>query len=157
MINKDIELSIDGMGIAIYSNGVMSGIEEGADFFATNFAQADKMSEHIRKCDITGFCTGSGGDYSLKKREGYPDAETDNNYPVSIRLGLEVKDSKVSFVDIFRLMEWNSDIPEEQQIDLEDGFYHMTVLTRLPGSGYWGGDRTIYIYFQKLDSKPQLT
>ena len=54
-------------------------------------------------------------------------------------------------------MEWSGTAPEEQQIELEDGFYHLTVLTRLPDSGYWGGEQTIYIYFNKLDAMPQLT
>ena len=155
-ISNDIIMSIDGMGIAVYSDGCMSEVEKGSDFFSSDFADPQKMAEHIRKGDITGFCTGSGGDYTLKIREGYPDAETEKNYPVSIRLGLEVKGGKISFVDIYWLMEWSGEAPDDQQIDIEDGFYHMTVLTRLPESGYWGADQIIYIYFKKLDSMPQL-
>ena len=154
---KDIEMSIDGMGMAVYSDGCMSGVTEESDFFSSDFAEPSRMAEHIRKGDITGFCTGSGGDFTLKIREGYPDKETDEAYPVSVRLGLEVRGGKVSFIDIYWLMEWSGTAPEEQQIELEDGFYHLTVLTRLPDSGYWGGEQTIYIYFNILDAMPQLT
>ena len=156
-INKDIELSIDGMGIAIYSKGCMGYVKEGTDFFTSDFASPSNMAAHIRKGDITGFCTGSGGDFTLKIRDGYPDAELDKAYPVSIRLGLEVRNNTVSFVDIYWLMYWNPDIPSDQQIELEDGFYHLTVLTRLPDEGYWGADQTIYLFFNKLDSMPELT
>ena len=145
------------MGMAVYSDGCMSGVTEESDFFSSDFAEPSRMAEHIRKGDITGFCTGSGGDFTLKIREGYPDKETDEAYPVSVRLGLEVRGGKVSFIDIYWLMEWSGTAPEEQQIELEDGFYHLTVLTRLPDSGYWGGEQTIYIYFNKLDAMPQLT
>ena len=150
-------MSIDGMGMAVYSDGCMSGVTEESDFFSSDFAEPSRMAGHIRKGDITGFCTGSGGDFTLKIREGYPDKETDEAYPVSVRLGLEVRGGKVSFIDIYWLMEWSGTAPEEQQIELEDGFYHLTVLTRLPDSGYWGGEQTIYIYFNKLDAMPQLT
>ncbi|MBR1824883.1 MAG: hypothetical protein IJ779_11755 [Ruminococcus sp.] len=157
MTEKDIELCLDGIGIAIYSDGCMNGIAEGSDFFNAELADPKKAAGHIRKGDISCFCTGSGGDYTLKIRQGYPDAETYSSYPVSISLGLEVKGGKVSFIDIYWLMEWSGNVPEDQQIELEDGFYHLTVLTRLPESGYWGGDQTIYIYFNKLDAMPQLT
>lgn len=157
IISKDIELSIDGMGIAIYSKGCMGYVKEGADFFTSDFASPSGMAAHIRKGDITGFCTGSGGDFTLKIRDGYPDAELDKAYPVSIRLGLEVRNNTVSFVDIYWLMDWNPDIPSEQQIELEDGFYHLTVLTRLPEEGYWGANQTIYLFFHKLDAMPELT
>ena len=155
-IFKDIELPIDGMGIAIYSKGCMTYVKEGSDFFASDFSSPSDMAAHIRKGDITGFCTGSDGDYILKIRNGYPDSELAKEYPVSIRLGLEVRDHTVSFVDIYWLMEWNLDIPSDQQIELEDGFYHLTVLTRLPDEGYWGADQTIYLFFNKLDSMPEL-
>lgn len=155
-IYKNIELSIDGMGIAIYSKGCMSYVEEGVNFFNSEFAVPSKVAEHIRKGDITGFCTGSGGDFKLKIREGYPDKALEAEYPVEIRLGLEVRDNNVSFIDIYWLMEWNTEISEDQQIMIEDGFYHLTLLTKLPDEGYWGADQTIYIFFNRLDSMPEL-
>ena len=155
-IYKDIALSIDGIGIAIYSKGCMKNVEEGADFFKSEFAVPAKVAEHIRKGDITGFCTGSDGDFILKIREGYPDKALEAEYPVEIRLGLEVRDNTVSFIDIYWLMEWNTEIPEEQQINIEDGFYHLTLLTKLPDEGYWGADQTIYIFFNRLETMPEL-
>ena len=156
-LNKDISLSIDGIGIVIYSKGMMSYVEEGTDFFSNDFAEPESVANHIRKGDITGFCTGTSGDFVLKIREGYPDAEIDKQYPVGIRLALEVKEHTVSFMDLAWLMEWNTDIPSEQQLNLDDGFYHLTVLTRKPDDGLWGSNQTIYIYFNRLDSMPALT
>lgn len=155
-INKDIKLSLDGIGIAIYSKGCMSDIEDGKNFFNSDLAQPKKAATHICKGDITCFCTGSSGDYLLKIRDGYPDNLLEKEYDVEIRLGLEVKNHVVSFVDIFWLMEWDSDIIENQQIELEDGFYHLTILTKLPEDGYCGSNQVIYIYFKKLDKMPEL-
>jgi hypothetical protein len=156
-IQQDIALSTEGMGIAIYSKGCMSGVETGADFFSSDFADPRAMAAHIRKGDITGFCTGSGGDFLLKIREGYPDAQCMEAYPIAVRLGLEVREHTVSFIDLFWLMDWDPEVPAEQQITLEDGFYHLTVLTRKPESGIWGEDQTIYLFFKKLDAMPELS
>ena len=68
---KDIELCIDGMGI---------------DFFHQEYSAPADVSAHLKKGDVVGFCTGSGGDFTLKFREGYPDDGIINDCSVSARL-----------------------------------------------------------------------
>lgn len=156
MISEDIKLFTDGMGIVIYSPKVMSSTEEGSDFLTDEFFEPSDVAAHIKAGDITGFCTGSGGEFNLKIREGYPDGDISEEYPVAIRLAIKVEDRKLSFIDLFWLSEWSNDIPEDQTITVDDGIYHLTVLTRQPESGIWGDDQDIYIYMNKLEEMPEL-
>ena len=70
---KDIELCIDGMGIVFFSPKTTKDIPEGIDFFNQEYSAPADVSAHLKKGDVVGFCTGSGGDFTLKFREGYPD------------------------------------------------------------------------------------
>ena len=115
-------------------------------FLKKNFPTPKKVAEHIKKGDIIGFNTGTGGKYNIKIREGYPNNDIISNFPVSIRLAIDVKGNVLSFIDLYWLMEWSNYVPEEQQIFIEEGIYHLTVLTRRPISGIWGDDQDIYIY-----------
>ncbi len=156
-IYKNINLSIDGMGMVIYSNKAMEYLEEGENFFSYEFSTPQKVSEHIAKGDIVGFNTGTGGNYHLKIREGNPSKKVNEQFPVSIRLSLEVRGNKISIIDLFWLMEWSNDVPEEQQIDVEEGIYTLTILTRKPDSDIWGDDQEIYIYLNKVEKMPILS
>ena len=153
---KDIELSIDGMGIVFYSPETTKNIPEGIDFFRNEFSNPDDVASHLKKGDVVGFCTGTGGDFLLKYREGYPDKNTLKEYPVCARLGIDIKDNKLCMVDLFWLMEWSSDCPEEQILGVEPGYYHITLCTKCPDSGTWGDNQIIYVYLNKLDEMPSL-
>lgn len=155
-INFDINLSIDGMGIVFYSDGAVKNIAEGEDFFENEYSDPDKVAKHIKKGDIVGFCTGSSGDYILKFRDGYPSDEIDEQYPISIRLAIVIDGGRLCMIDLFWLMEWDSECPEDQQIELENGIYHITLNTKLPESGIYGDDQEIYVYLNKVDEMPEL-
>lgn len=156
-IDYDVEVVIDGMGFVLYSEGVVKNIREGEDFFNREYATPEQVASHIKKGDIVGFNTGSGGKFNIKFRTGYPSIEIDEKYPISIRLAIDVKGGKLSIIDLFWLMEWSSDCPAEQQIDIEDGVYHMTISTARPKSNIWGDDQDIYIYLNKIEKMPELT
>lgn len=153
----DVTIEIEGMGFVLYSEGAVKGIEEGENFFDREYAEPAQVAAHIKKGDIVGFNTGSGGIYHIKFRSGYPDADINREYPVAIRLAIDVKGGKISIIDLFWLMEWSSDCPSEQQIEVEDGIYHLTVLTRKPKSGVWGDRQEIYIYLNRIEEMPKLT
>ena len=87
---KDIELCIDGMGIVFFSPKTTKDIPEGIDFFNQEYSAPADVSAHLKKGDVVGFCTGSGGDFTLKFREGYPDDGIINDYSVCARLGIEI-------------------------------------------------------------------
>ena len=50
-------LSIDGMGIVLFSPEVMGCVVPGSDFLTAEFTNPKQVGEHIRKGDITAFCT----------------------------------------------------------------------------------------------------
>lgn len=156
VINKEITMYIDGLGIAFYSPGMVTNIPSGSDFLTQEFNRPEDIANHIRTGDITAFCTGASGQFTLLVRDGYPDDTVSEAYPVAIRLGIQVKGGKINIVDLFWLMEFSTECPPEQIVELADGFYHMTVLTRRPETGIWGDKQTIFIYFDKLSEMPEL-
>ena len=139
-------LSIDGMGIVLFSAEVMKSVIPGSDFLAQEFTVPEQVGAHIRKGDITAFCTGTGGDFTLWFRSGYPDSNAEKEFPVMIRLALEVRGGSLQFCDLFWLSNWNTDFPQDQILSLPDGYYHITACTKRPESGYWGDDQIICLY-----------
>ena len=155
-IYKDIKIFIDGIGLVLYSDEAMNYVKEGENFFEKEFSTPNKVAEHIQKGDIVGFCTGTSGEFNVKVRDGYPNNDINEKFPISIRLALDVKGNTLSIIDLSWLMEWSNDVPTEQQIILEEGVYHLTILTRKPDSGIWGDNQDIYIYMNKIDKMPLL-
>ena len=149
-------LSIDGMGIVLYSPEVMKSVVPGSDFLTEEFIDPKQVGEHIRKGDITAFCTGTGGDFILWLRSGYPDSIAEQEFPVMIRLAVEVRGGSLQFGDLFWLSDWNPDFPQDQVLSLADGYYHITACTKRPESGYWGDDQIVCLYFNRLEEMPKL-
>lgn len=155
--SKDMEIGIDGLGFALYSPDSTKDIPLESDFFEDEFMRPQDIERHIKKGDVVGFCTGTSGDFILKFREGYPDEKIDEEFPLTIRMGIEVKGGKINVVDVYWLMEFNPECPEDQVLYLEDGFYHITLNTKMPDSGIWGDDQVIYLYFNKIKKMPELS
>ncbi len=156
-ISKDISIYIDGLGIVFYSPDMVTDIAVGNNFLMQEFNRPADIGAHIRKGDITAFCTGTPGQFKLHFRSGYPDEIINEEYPVDIRLGLQVKGGKIHVIDLYWLMEFTPECPQEQVVEVKDGFYHITALTRKPDSGRWGDNQTIYIYLNELPEMPELT
>lgn len=152
----DINIEIEGMGIVLYSPKTVENIPKGINFLMKEFNKPNHVANHLKKGDVVGFCTGSGGRYLLKFREGYPPLNMDEEYPVAIRLGIDVQDNEIHIIDLFWLMQWNTDCPKEQILSINPGFYHITLLTKRPESGIWGDNQIIYVYLNKLPQMPQL-
>lgn len=153
---KDIQLSIDGIGIVFYSPKTNRNIPEGYNFLNEEYLKPEDVARHIKKGDVVGFCTGSSGNYTLKFRKGYPKEKLLEEYPVAIRLGIDMQDEKLCVVDLFRLSEWRAECPPEHIISIEPGYYHITLCTRKPESEIWGDGQIIYVFLNQLDSMPEL-
>lgn len=153
---KDIYLSIDGMGIVFYSPETNKNIPKGYNFFEEEYAEAETVKKHVKKGDVVGFCTGSGGDFMLKFRAGYPEESVLKEYPVTLRLGIDIRDEKLCIIDLFWLWEWGGDCPSEQTVSIDSGYYYITLCTRKPDSGVWGDNQTILVYLNKSDSMPEI-
>lgn len=156
-MDHEVLLQIEGMGIVFFSAKTMEDVKPGTDFLSEEFEQPQQIAQHINRGDITGFCTGSGGDYHLHFRSGQPTAEEEQQFPIQARLGLDVQGGSIQFCDLFWLMQWDADFPEEQVLPLADGYYEMTICTCRPESEIWGDDQTICIYLNRVDQLPELT
>lgn len=156
-LNNKVHLDIDGMGIVFFSAQTMKYVAPETNFLSTEFTQPSQIADHIKKGDITAFCTGSSGSFDICFLMGYPTADMLEKFPVSIRLALDVQGGSIQFCDLFWLSKWNTDFPKDQVISMPDGFYDVTVCTRLPESGYWGEDQTILMYFNKVGALPDLS
>lgn len=154
-MQKDISIYISGMGIVFHSGKIIGEIAEGEDFLSSQFTKPEDVAAHIKKGDIIGFCTGSGGDYILKFREGYPDDSVAENYPIGARLAIVIDDGRLYIRDLFDLMDWSEFC--EESIELDNGIYHITLLTARPESGIYGDNQEIYVYLQKLNEMPALS
>ena len=153
----DLDLCVDGMGIVFYSPETTKNIPEGCNFFQEEYSKPEDVARHIRKGDVVGFCTGSSGEFLLKFREGYPEEALLEEYPVAIRLGIDIQGESLCAIDLFWLMEWSAECPLEQTIPIDAGYYHITLCTRKPDSGIWGDKQVIFVYLHPLDSMPELT
>lgn len=153
---QDIQLCTEGMGIVFYSPETTKDIPKGIDFLNAEYSKSEDVADHIKKGDVVGFCTGSSGEFILKFREGYPKKNIYEEYSVTARLGIEIKDDKLCMIDLFWLTEWSTDCPEEQILKIEPGYYHITLCTKCPHSGIWGDSQIIYVYLNKLDEMPAL-
>ena len=114
--NNKVHLDIDGMGIVFYSAETMKDVIPNTDFLSSEFTSPQQIANHIKKGDITAFCTGSSGSFDIHFFEGYPSVDILEKFPVSIRLALDVQGGSVQFCDLFWLSKWNTDFPQNQII-----------------------------------------
>lgn len=153
---KEITLDISGMGIVFYSPQFAKHIAEGSDYLTSNYTSEQQVQFHIQKGTIVGFGTGSPGTFILKFHSGYPDENRLQACEFKLRLGLHCVGGAVCFRDLFDLLQWQSSCPPGQTIELNDGFYHVTLSSDLPASGVLGDNQTINVHLQKLDAFPNL-
>jgi hypothetical protein len=153
---KSMRLEIAGMGIIFYSPFSASAIVEGENYLKRCFWNKDFVEKQALAGKIVGVCTGSSGVYLLDFFWGYPPADVRSQYTRALRLGVEVRDRKLCIRDLFDMEEWHPQCPPEQVTDLDDGFYHITLLSRMPPSGSLGDDQEILVYLNKLPEMPKL-
>ncbi len=153
-MNKEIKLRIAGLGIIMYSDFAVKHIAEGEDYFSANYQMPQQVDKHIHDGTIVGFCTSSPGDYILKIKEGYPEDSGLANYEFKLRLGIKVEDGKICFRDLYDLMDWRSACPESQAIQLENGFYNITLCGDVPSSGIIGDNQVIELFLSKVSQMP---
>ena len=154
---KVIRLEISGVGIVFYSPQFADNIEEEEDYLGSNYTTEEEVQSHIQKGTIVGFCTGTSGTYFLHFHSGYPSTQFLQDCDFKLRLGLNCKGGQVCFRDLYDLMDWHVDCPDSQTLDLDDGYYHVTLCSNRPLSGYLGDQQIIYVFLQPLDSFPALS
>lgn len=83
------------------------------NFLNEEYSEPEDVARHIKKGDVVSFCTGTGGDFTLKFREGYSTDELLEEQDVAIRLGIDLQDDKLCRIDLFWLSEWSGECPPE--------------------------------------------
>lgn len=154
--SNSIRLSIVGMGLIFYSPFAASEIKEGEDYFLSSFENPENVKEQALRGGIVGVNLGTPGDFILEMHFGYPSEEMVKNSRYKLRAGIEVRDELICVRDLFDLMSWSKNVPDNQIIRLDSGFYHMTFLSDDPPSGVLGDNQFISLYLQKLDEMPKL-
>jgi hypothetical protein len=154
--NKEMVLNISGLGIIFYSPRFVSHISEGSNYLQSIYTTERDVQSHIQKGTLVAFCTSSPGRFFLKFHSGYPDEEYIQTCAFKLRLGLHCDGGCVCFRDLYDLMRWQAACPPNQSIELEDGYYHVTLCSDVPKSGIIGHNQAIHIYLQKLDEFPKL-
>ena len=156
-MEKDIvHINISGLGIILYSRFAVLHISDDEDYFTMNYQSPEQVLAHIYKGTIVGFCTSSPGNYILKFFRGYPDDVFLASNEFKLRLGIHVKEGKIFIRDLYDLMAWSSECPENQSIEVDDGFYHVTLCSNVPDSGVLGDNQVVFVYLKKLDAMPKL-
>lgn len=153
---KEITMDIAGLGIVFYSPKNVAHIPEGSDYLQTHYLTEEQVQAHIQKGTLVGFGTGSPGNYLLKFASGYPANDVVRASEFKLRLGLHCVGGQVCFRDLYDLLDWTSQCPEEQILELEEGIYHVTLCSNRPPSDVIGDNQLIHVSLQKLDKFPAL-
>lgn len=145
---KVIAMRIAGLGIVFHSPKWTDQISEGADYLSSNYMTEHQVQAHIQKGTIVGFGTGSSGDFELRLHIGYPNEAALQAADFKLRLGLTCAGGCICFRDLCELMDWKRSCSPERIVQLDDGFYHVTLCSNLPQSGIIGDDQVIDVFFQ---------
>jgi len=155
-MDEVIHLNIIGLGIIMYSDFAVSEIVEGEDYFSKCYQLPEQVAQHIHQGTIVGFCTSSSGSYILRIQNGYPSEAELNSCEFKLRLGIEVKGKRICVRDLFDLMDWKSICQPNQVIQIENGFYHVTLCGNISASGILGDNQEINVFLQLIDKMPAL-
>jgi hypothetical protein len=151
-----MRLDITGLGFIIYSPFAAASIRPGEDYLEKEFLDPARVEKQALEGKIVGVSTGTPGRFLLEIHEGYPADEVLDKYGYKLRLGVEVRGRTLCIRDLYDLLKWNPECPVNQCIDLDDGYYHVTLLSREPESGVLGEDQDVLVYLQKLSEMPKL-
>lgn len=153
---KQIILDIVGLGIVFHSPFFAEHIAEGTDFLTSNYSNEEQVQSHIQMGSIVGFGTGSPGTFVLNFYSGYPANSKLLECKFKLRLGLVCSGGVVVFRDLYELTDWNAECAPDHILQLDDGFYHVTLCSNIPASGIVGDNQVIDLYLQKLAEFPKL-
>src|SRR6266545_3959039 len=110
----EISLEIAGIGIIFHSPEFAEHIGEGEDYLTSNYTTDQQVQSHIQKGTIVGFGTGTSGTFLLRFHSGYPDQHYLEECDFKLRLGLHCFGGLVCFRDLYELMDWDSNCPQNR-------------------------------------------
>lgn len=149
-----MNISIDGMGLVVYSPFAVKKIPKGEDFLMKCLWKPEDVKKQVERCQIIPFCTGSSGDYIIECFEDLPSGDYLSRFEYILRLGIIVRNDLVCIRDLFDFTRWDAKCPDTQKISIPSGYYVMTICTSTPESGITGDNQLIEIHFHKIDFFP---
>jgi hypothetical protein len=157
-MRHEARISIAGLGMILYSPFAVRHIAAGEDYLQRAFWQPEDVAAHVNGCQLTGFCTGSSGDFNLVIYDTRLDKVASDAAEFRVKLGLEVRDGEVIIRDLYHLMDWDEECAGEGcvRVPCRDGYYRILAYTSAPESGILGDEQTIYLHFQRVRSRPVL-
>jgi hypothetical protein len=154
-MRTSLDLRIAGLGVILYSPFAVAHIRGGQDYLSEHYSDPADVARQVMDCGLTGFCTGSPGDYRVLLYDGPIDA-AEREAERAIRLGVEVRDERLCIRDLYDLMSWTNECPSRQQLSVADGFYRVTAYTSAPRSGIGGDYQDIGLHFEAVPQRPLL-
>jgi hypothetical protein len=155
-IGETIQLEIVGLGIIMYSRAAAAHIKQGEDYLSSHYWDEKDIQVHIQAGTIVGFGTASPGTFLLRTAMGYPSRERLDRAEHKLRLGVNVSGRSLCFRDLYDLMSWSPACPASQVLSIDDGIYHVTLVSDTPPSGVLGDEQLIEVYFAPLTAMPRL-
>ena len=150
-----MRLDVAGLGIIMYSPSSGVHIVPGEDYLTKHLWKERDVQRHIQEGKLVVFQTGPGT-YFLKMLSGYPEPNHFRSAEYKYRIGIRVTDSRVCIRDLYDLLSWDPMCPETQVLGMENGIFHVTLVSNEPASGVLGDEQLIEVYFTKLDEWPAL-
>lgn len=152
-----VELGTRKPGILLYSPFAAQNIREGENYFDAHYSEPQEVATHIRAGTLVAFQTEEPGTFILKFFRGDPTKAQLRAYEFQIALGIEVRDRTLCARDVDDLCDWKPECPESQKVVVEDGFYHLLLLSRTPPSGELGDDQEVLIFMERRAAMPPIS
>lgn len=153
---REIALDIAGLGLILYSPPAVAHIADGDDYLQSHFWEPEDVARHVMAGQLTAFGTGSPGSYRVRFHHNPATEQTIAAADFKVQLALEVHENVVCVRDLYDLMHWEAACAAEQQVQLANGWYRLTVLSSYPRSGRPGDNQLIHIHLEQVSRKPAL-
>jgi hypothetical protein len=151
-----INLSVRGLGIVLYSPWAVRDIPASSDFLTTHLWKPEDVAQYVNASIISCVGTGSPGDYIVNIAPELLDGGLPEDAAFPTRLGLEVRDETVCVRDLYDFLSWKPDCPTAQKVRMANGFYRITAYTKEPASGVLGDSQEIYFHFERTSERAAL-
>jgi hypothetical protein len=151
-----VRLTIEGLGIVLYSPLAAAHIARGDDYLKSHFWKPEDVARHVNDCEISAFSTGGPGRFVLRLYDGQIDSAGVEASSVQARLGVQVHEGLLCFRDLYDLLDWEPSCPEAQTLSVPSGFYRITAYTSPPSSGILGDDQAVWLHLEPSAEKPRL-
>ena len=153
----EIRLTIDGLGIILYSPSVTKDIPAGTNFLMESYLVGEQVQPFIQSGTLVGFGTGSPGVFPMRFFHGPVDHRILKESEFVLTLGIVISDEMFCVRDLYDLMYWCEECPRDQKINVSNGTYTVVLCSKTPPSGILGDNQEINVFLEKTARMPDLS